>query len=144
MGREADQNVLRRRLSLPSSTHRLAPLRASLRRLLRERAIPESIVHDIVLATHEAAVNAMVHGNGLDEARHVQVDVEASATQVVVWVQDGGTGFDWQEWLRRGRQHPTPPDALKGRGILVMTAVMDDVAFNDTGNVVRMTRRLGG
>jgi serine/threonine-protein kinase RsbW len=142
MGTENDQDVLRRRLSLPSATERLGPLRALLRRLLRDHGIGEPIIHDVVLATHEATVNAMIHGNGLDEAKKVRLEVKISATDVVVWVQDQGQGFDWQEWLRRRRGKPPPPDALNGRGIAVMTAVMDDVAFNGVGNVVRMARGL--
>jgi serine/threonine-protein kinase RsbW len=143
MGTQGDQGVLRRRLSLPSSTERLPPLRALLRRLLQDRGIAEPIIHDVVLATHEATVNAMVHGNGLDAARRVRLEVRMSQMRVVVRVQDEGHGFDWREWLQRRREQPPPPDALRGRGLVVMTALMDDVAFNDAGNVVRMARALG-
>jgi len=94
----------------------------------------------VVLATHEAVVNAMLHGNGLDASRHVELCIEISDEWLVVQVEDEGAGFDWREWVPPRRHRPTPPDALKGRGILVMTRAMDSVVFSEAGNVVRMAK----
>jgi serine/threonine-protein kinase RsbW len=128
--------------SLPSSLAQLEPFRAGLRELLRHLGLPAPDVHDIVLATHEAVVNAMLHGNQSAETRLVEVEVQLSADRVVVQVADEGRGFAWREWLERGRRRATPADALTGRGILVMAAVMDDVTYEERGAVVRLTKRL--
>ncbi|MBM3472101.1 MAG: ATP-binding protein [Armatimonadetes bacterium] len=143
MGTQANHDVRRWHFRLPSSTLQLAPLRARLHRLLRDLGLPPGIIHDLVLATHEAVVNAMIHGNAQDDTKCVEMTIEVSRTDVVVRVADQGQGFDGQAWLEQHREQPTPPDALRGRGILVMDAVMDDVAFSRLGNVVLLTKRLG-
>jgi serine/threonine-protein kinase RsbW len=143
MGTQPDHGARHWRFSLPSSTLQLAPLRAQLQGLLRDLGLPQPTIHDIVLATHEAVVNGMIHGNAQDEAKRVEVRIEVSPDRVVVCVADQGQGFDGQAWLQQHRERPTPPDALRGRGILVMDAVVDDVTFNRLGNVVWLTKRLG-
>jgi len=143
MGRDNDRPTLRRHLSLPSSPLHLVSLRAELRCLLRSLTIPETVVHDVVAAAHEAAVNAMFHGNGRDEANRVQVEIAAWPGRIEVQVTDEGSGFGWREWLRRSREEPTPPGEVSGRGILVMAGLMDEVAYSEAGNVVCLTKRLG-
>lgn len=144
MCREPDHSPISRRVRLPSSLAQLAPFRAQLRSLLRELCLPEASVHDIVLATHEAVVNAIVHGNAGETERYVEIEVATGGHTLTVQVADEGRGFDWPAWLRRAQERATPPEALTGRGILVMAAVMDDVQFSECGNVVRLTKRLEG
>lgn len=141
MGTKADQG-LHWWISLPSSPDRLASLRRRLRQFLQGLGLSPSIIHDIVLATHEAAVNGMIHGNAQDKRRRVYVEVEARPRTVIVEVRDEGAGFDWQAWLRHLDTKPTPPDAPSGRGILVMRALTDSLTFNRCGNRVRLTRRV--
>ena len=86
----------------------------------------------------------MFHGNARDETKRVEVEVAAWPGRIEVQVADEGRGFGWREWLRRSREEPTPPGATTGRGILVMAGLMDEVAFSEPGNVVRLTKRLGG
>ena len=130
------------RHSLASDTRELQSLRAQLRRLLHDACVSESEQHDIVLATHEAAVNAIVHGNASDGRERVEVAVDVSATEVVVRVADAGEGFDWRRYLKRARSGGAPPEALSGRGIMVMVHTMDSVRYSEPGNVVTLRRRL--
>jgi serine/threonine-protein kinase RsbW len=141
MGREPHPRS--RHFRVPGSLARLASLRADLRAFLRNGGVEESAIYDVVLATHEAAVNGIVHGNGGDATRSVEVTVDLEAGDVVVQVSDEGCGFDWRNWLERARARATVPEALSGRGILVMASVMDDVAFSPQGNSVRLVKRLG-
>jgi len=130
------------RHSLASDTGELQSLRARLRRLLHDACVSESEQHDIVLATHEAAVNAIVHGNASDARERVEVAVDVSASEVVVRVADAGGGFDWRRYLQRARSGGVPPEALSGRGIIVMVHTMDSVGYSEAGNVVTLRRRL--
>jgi anti-sigma regulatory factor (Ser/Thr protein kinase) len=126
-----------------SSTDRLPRLRSRLRRLLRPLGLPRSTLHDIILSTHEAVVNGMVHGNGLDPAKQVTVTVTIGGEGVVVYVADEGPGFGWRAWLRHLRREGQDPMALRGRGVLLMSRLMDRVCFNEAGNAVELVKRLG-
>jgi serine/threonine-protein kinase RsbW len=129
------------RLSLPSAKSELPGLRGWLREILADPRLSESAVHDIVLAVHEAVVNAMVHGNRLAVDRRVEVRVEFCAHGVEVEVADEGPGFDWAHWFATLQARGVPPDSPNGRGIRVLTCIMDDVAYNSAGNVLRLGKR---
>ncbi len=52
-------------------------------------------------------------------------------------VSDQGPGFDWRS--RLGRR--PAPDAENGRGLCIMQAYADEMAFNAAGNVVRLVKK---
>jgi serine/threonine-protein kinase RsbW len=99
---------------------------------------------DIQVAVHESMVNAILHGNRGCEARRVTMEIDIDEAGLEIRVRDEGEGFD-----------PTSvPDPLRlenlcrssGRGILLMKALMDAVAFRRSpsgGMEVAMQRRLG-
>ncbi len=142
MAEEQRLRPSRWRIRLPSSTAQLPQFRERLRRLLRPLNLADSTVHDIVLSTHEAVVNGMVHGNRLDARKAVTVTVELGGPGVVIRVADEGPGFGWRSWLRRLQRQSLDPQALEGRGLLLISRLMDGVCFSDPGNVVRLTKRL--
>lgn len=84
----------------------------------------------------------MLHGNRLDARKTVMVTVELGDPGVVIRVADEGPGFEWRSWLRRLQQQSLDPQALEGRGLLLISRLMDGVCFSDPGNVVRLTKRL--
>jgi serine/threonine-protein kinase RsbW len=129
-------------IHLRSSTDQLRHLRARLRRLLRPLHLTSSTLHDIVLSAHEAAVNGMVHGNRLDLGKQVTVTVELHGDSVAIEVADEGPGFDWQPWLRCLQQARLAPEAVQGRGLLLISELVDRVSFNEAGNIVRLVKRV--
>lgn len=92
-------------------------------------------------ALAEALANAIRYGNGEDPAKHVHVRVEVTTAAILVQIEDEGLGFD------PGRQpDPTAPHNVvreDGRGLFVMRHLVDQVAFNESGNVVWLTLRAG-
>jgi len=94
---------------------------------------------DVVLAVHEAVVNAITHGNGSDPRRKVALRFSYAADCLTVHVRDEGRGFDVQQALAR-LSVPPNLDEPSGRGMLLSTRLMDEVQFNDTGNEVRLTK----
>jgi serine/threonine-protein kinase RsbW len=93
-------------------------------------------VHWLKVATREAVVNAIVHGNGSEPLKRVYVEFasvgDSSRAGVSVRVRDEGSGFDQASV-------PDPLDAANrsrsgGRGLLLMRAVMDDVRIDCSPN----------
>ena len=79
------------------------------------------------LAVREAVINAIVHGNRLDAARKVEVNLQVRPRSIRARVRDQGAGFD-----SGATPDPTVGDNLmrsSGRGILVMRAFVDSVDF---------------
>ena len=69
------------------------------------------------------------------------MEVRLSRDKAVFVVRDEGPGFD-----PTGLPDPTDPanlDKVTGRGILLMQAFMDQVAFNARGNEVTMIKQPG-
>jgi len=103
----------------------------------------EDAAHYLSVAVRESVVNAMKHGNKLDEAKRVEVSFTMRARELEVMIHDEGAGFD----------PDTVPDPLApenllkayGRGIFFMRQFMDDVSYSfptKGGTVVTMVKRL--
>lgn len=97
-------------------------------------------IFGVHLAVDEALVNAILHGNGLDQAKHVRFCCWLSPHKVRVEITDEGPGFDPDRLA-------DPTDAAHlgcpgGRGVLLMRAFMSHVEFCERGNhiVLEKTR----
>ena len=116
------------------------------------------------VALEEALTNALYHGNldvgselrGEDDQayyaliekrlqepayrdRRIRVDATLSRDRATFVVRDEGLGFDPSTL-----PDPTDPANIEkacGRGVLLMRTFMDDVIYNDVGNVVTLTKR---
>lgn len=98
-------------------------------------------VFGIHMAAEEALMNALKHGNQLDEDKHVEVGFYVSNETVRIEISDEGTGFD-------PNVVPDPRDdenleIPSGRGLMLMRAFMNEVEFNQAGNGVMMRRTRG-
>jgi serine/threonine-protein kinase RsbW len=129
---------------MPSRLEMLDRAGEVVRQLAEVGGFDEESRQDIQVAVHESMVNAILHGNRGDEARRVTLEIDLDQGGLEIRVRDQGQGFD-----------PTcVPDPLRlenlcrssGRGILLMRALMDVVAFRrspDGGMEVAMRRRPG-
>lgn len=116
------------------------------------------------IAIEEAILNAFYHGNlevsselreddfrAFDDLarkrcneepycrRKIFVDVRFSRDEAIYVIRDEGPGFDPVTL-----PDPTEPPNLEkpsGRGILLMRAFMDEVIYNETGNMVTLVKR---
>ncbi len=115
------------------------------------------------VALEEALVNAMYHGNlevdsrlkeESDNAYHtlvqqrrhqtpycerqVHVRVKVTRNRATFTIRDEGRGFD-----PTSLPDPTDPANLEkasGRGVLLMRTFMDEVSYNESGNIVTLTK----
>jgi serine/threonine-protein kinase RsbW len=93
----------------------------------------------IQLAVEEVLINAIKHGNQLDPAKKVHVNVTVAPNQTEIIVEDEGPGFE-----RAKVPDPTKDENLEkidGRGILLMESYMDLVEYSKGGRRIRMIRK---
>ncbi len=98
----------------------------------------EEDVFGIKLSLEEGLTNAIRHGNHFDPAKSVTVHYEVTGEKVEVSIEDEGAGFDPQ-----ALPDPTADENLErpcGRGIMLIHAYMDEVSYNQSGNLVHMTK----
>jgi len=131
------------RLDIASRIEMLDMVQAVLTHLCSVLGFGEEAVHYMSVAIRESVVNAMKHGNKLDESKRVIVEFVMHAGALEIRVQDQGAGFD-------PAAVPDPvaeENLLKayGRGIFFMKSFMDDVAYNfpeQGGTQVTMTKKV--
>jgi serine/threonine-protein kinase RsbW len=109
--------------------------------------LDEDGIHWVGVAVRESVINAIKHGNRLDEAKQVTIEFafvpSRHPTELVVSVIDQGEGFEVQEVA-----DPLAPENLlksSGRGIFFMRSFMDDVQLlkvPEGGMEVRMMKKL--
>ncbi len=95
-------------------------------------------IYSVRLALDEAIVNAIKHGNQLDENKRVRVTGKLSLRGLWIEIADEGTGFNPSD----------VPDCTcdenlevpSGRGLMLMRCFMSRVEFNEQGNCVMMEK----
>ena len=119
------------RVTLLAHPARLADLRRRLGAWLAAQGADAGGAEDIVLAVHEAAMNAVEHAYGPVDARATVV-ASRRDDGIEVVVADRGR---WRD----------PRNEHRGRGHAIMSAVMDEVTVDTgpRGSTVRLRRRLG-
>jgi serine/threonine-protein kinase RsbW len=103
----------------------------------------EDDVHFMTVAVRESVVNAIKHGNRMDESKRVGLSFVLHSGLLEVSVTDEGAGFD-----PSAVASPIAEENLlkaDGRGIFFMRSFMDSVDYSfpkDGGTVVSMTKKL--
>ena len=97
--------------------------------------LSEDAVEDFVLCVHEAAMNAIEHGNRTEPSRMVTIDLEDQAGQVVATVRDEGSGIACPA---EGEGGWLSDPAFSGRGLPTIRALMDAVVVRPDRGEIRM------
>ena len=113
-------------LEVEGSPPELATVRRHLRTWLEELGAMPSDVANILVAVNEAAANVVEHAYR-DELGTLRIDGSAGRDGVVVSVSDSG------------RWRPPVPSDERGRGILMMRQLMDDVVVTTGSTDARGT-----
>ncbi|MDR2038809.1 MAG: ATP-binding protein [Bacteroidales bacterium] len=99
--------------------------------------IDHDVYGNLLIATLEAANNAITHGNKLDESKYVDFVFTLDEDKILLSVKDEGPGFDYENI-----PDPTSPENIEnmsGRGVFLMSKLSDKIEFEDNGSFVRMT-----
>ncbi|MBI2248185.1 MAG: SpoIIE family protein phosphatase [Armatimonadetes bacterium] len=117
-------------LRLPAAPNSLPLLRHTLRRWLMPSGATDQDIYEISVATAEACANSIEHAYQAADA-HLEIDARVHDGEVSITVRD------WGQWRPPRGKH-------RGRGLILMRGLMDDVqvASTDEGTTVQMRRRL--
>jgi anti-sigma regulatory factor (Ser/Thr protein kinase) len=100
---------------------------------------PRAARFNLRVALSEALSNAIVYGNRMDPAKHVEVKVVVRDEGFAVHVCDEGAGFNPS--LVPDPTLPGHVDRPDGRGLFLIRQLVDHVSFNDRGNAICMILR---
>jgi anti-sigma regulatory factor (Ser/Thr protein kinase) len=90
---------------------------------------------EIALGAGEALANAIEHG--CQNAGSMSVACTFEADLLTIEITDSGTGFDHRSLAQKERD----PNGLRGFGLHIMRAVMDDITYMANGQSIRLTKR---
>ncbi len=107
----------------------------------RKAGFDEDTASNISMVTREAAVNAVLHGNKKDPAKHVTATFEITPEDLRISIADEGPGLDPD-----AIPDPLAPENVlrpSGRGVFLMRAYMDEVHFRQLtpGTEITMVKR---
>jgi len=134
-----EQDLQRKQRSLSISEKSEVPsVRERIVSLLVGLGYGQRDVFAVRLATEEALLNAIEHGNKKDKGKKVTVAYALDPQRSEITVTDEGEGFD-----PGSIPDCTADDNLtksRGRGIALMRGFMDIVEFGEKGNTVRLVK----
>jgi serine/threonine-protein kinase RsbW len=140
MHRELRQRHFQQQIVIPSDPAEARRLLEQIETLLRLAHCHDHDLFSIKLALEEALVNAIKHGNQLDRNKSVHIAYKIQPECFTVRIADEGSGFDPADV-----PDPTAVENLErpcGRGLMLMRHYMTEVAFNDRGNSVVLSKTL--
>lgn len=96
---------------------------------------------NIMVSITEAVNNAIIHGNGSDQSKHVTLSLHIEDNAFVKFIiTDEGDGFDYDNL-----PDPTAPENLEelgGRGIFLIKQLCDTVVFDNDGRTLNLSFNL--
>jgi len=122
-----DSTTSRVSLTLASSVESVNQLERTAEDFAARAGFDEDTAPNIAMAVREAAVNAVLHGNSYDPAKHISASFETTAGDLIIRIADQGAGLDPDSL-----PDPLAPENIlrgSGRGIFLIRAFMDEVHF---------------
>lgn len=105
-----------------------------------ECSMSTQVYGNVLIATLEAANNAILHGNKLDENKDVRILFRWDEDNLELVVTDQGKGFNF-----RNIPDPTAPgnvEKVNGRGVFLMEKLSDKISFIENGRKVSLQFKL--
>jgi serine/threonine-protein kinase RsbW len=126
-------------VTLPADVTAISPVVGWIMRLVGELEYTTGKEFEIEMALREALANAVLHGCKADPSQKIECSVTGDRDQgILIVVRDPGKGFD-----PASLPSPTENSNLQsdhGRGILLISQLMDEVKHERNGTVIRMRK----
>lgn len=123
-------------LKINSKIENLRKVEKLVDELSSEFNISADVYGNVLIAALEAANNAILHGNKLDETKYVNIFVKMESHLLRIKIDDEGKGFDY-----KNVPDPTAPENIEnvnGRGIFLMEKLSDRIEFTRNGATVEL------
>jgi serine/threonine-protein kinase RsbW len=136
LSRTEIQSIMEKTLKINSKIENLRKVEKLVDELSSEYNISADIYGNILIAALEAANNAILHGNKLDENKLVNINVRIDTEKLKIKIDDEGNGFDY-----KNVPDPTAPENIEnvnGRGIFLMEKLSDHIEFTRNGATVEL------
>ncbi len=122
------------KLELESTYEELERVEGLLNDLQQALGFDDDFYARLMLTVSEAATNAVVHGNDLDNSKKAIILAEVSDSVLTVTTTDEGNGFDPEAV-------PNPLDEenllnTSGRGVFLMQEYADEVEYQNEGRTL--------
>lgn len=112
-------------------------------------------LHDEATALYagvkEAIDNAVIHGNGSDRSKTIDINCLVDHKKITAIIEDQGKGFDYEYYLSRiddkeafekAKRRILEEGVRGGLGILLMSKCCDRLEYSGTGNIVRLEKNI--
>lgn len=139
---EAEQPLFQFSVCAPGHQSSISPMVRSLMGVLNDSEVAAGKEFEIEIALREALANAVIHGCRHDPSKIVECGLSRrDAGDLVIVVRDPGPGFD-------PTSVPSPVIgrnvyAPHGRGIYLITQLMDEAWFERGGREIHMVLKQG-
>jgi len=119
-----------------------------------QSSVPDETRDLLIAAFRELLINAMEHGAGFDRDKVVEVTAARTARAIVYHFKDPGAGFDRgdlahaaasssEEAVLATTMHRADAGMRPGGfGMLIVSRVADEIAYNEPGNEVLLIKHL--
>ncbi|MDZ7756405.1 ATP-binding protein [Rhodohalobacter sp.] len=124
-------------LTLKSAYEEVEKLEGLLNKLQEQLGFNDEFYARLMLAVSEAATNAIVHGNKLDESKNTVVAAYRDGNKLIFVTTDEGEGFKPDEL-----PDPIAEENLlstSGRGVFLMKEYADEVFFEEDGRKLTLS-----
>ena len=123
-------------LTVSSKPENIALVEKFIDEMRSEINIGDDVYGNILISITEAANNAIIHGNQLDENKFVQIGLRCRQNKLIFTVSDEGKGFD-----PNNVPDPTLEANLEccgGRGVFIINQLSHAVRYLNNGSTIKI------
>jgi len=130
-------------MAFPSEMFKVKPVILNTVEFIRLNllSIDENDLYDLRLIYSELLCNAVIHGNKSDSNKLVTLTVELEEDTVCSVISDEGCGFDYGSLLCEACLESNVYNE-RGRGIMLVHSLADDISFNGRGNEIKFLKKV--
>lgn len=134
-----NSNIARMQFSIPSTRPSVSKVADRVHAFAAEHLRNKSALDRARLVTNEVLNNALIHGNGANPEKSIQIEAVANGAFFTLRVEDEGEGFDPSRVEDPRNEKYILRD--HGRGLYLVKELADTVVFECGGRCVRVTIR---